>query len=138
MKSGYILLFCLIIILVAGCKEENQQQQLICTEQYETISVKIKDIQNIPVALENFKVTRLVDQTDMTVKVDPAGYTIMQKQGTYPITSDFFERQLNKKNVEVVFTGMKDGKIVVNQQYSITSDGCHVKLISGEREIVIK
>ena len=132
-----LILFCLIF-LFAGCKDEKPDQLLICSEQYVTITIKVRDIQNAPVALESFKVTRTADQSDVTIKVDPADYAIMQKQGIYPIANDSSKRQLDNKNVEVVFTGMVGGKVVVNQKYTIGTDKCHVLLVSGEREVIVQ
>lgn len=133
MKGTFLILLCSVIFL-SRCKEDKP---VICTEQFETIPVEIKNAANIPVALDSFKVIRLSDNTDITVKFDPNDFKLMQKSGSYPITNDSYQDQLFNENVEVVFTGIKESKIIVNQKYTISADQCHVKLITGDRNIIL-
>ena len=134
MRSALILFFFIFLI---GCKDGRQEPMLICTEQYVTISVTVSNSQESPVALDSFKVSRLADQADVTIKVSPADYAIMQKQGTYPIASDGFKPLLQDKKIELHFTGMIGGKVVVNEKYIVGSDGCHIVLVSGEKKVIV-
>ncbi len=133
MKS-ILLLFLWILLGSATCKDKEEQTQ-ICTAQFVSIGLEVKNSQDDPAVLESFKVTRLSDQKDLTVKFDPADLDVMQQIGMYPITNDSFREQLAFKNVEVLFTGTVEGKTVLSQKFVISADACHVVLKSGPREV---
>ena len=136
MKALILILICAIFLL-NSCNKKNNEA-VICTEVFASVTVTIKNGVNAPIELDSFKVIRSGDNVDMTVKLDPFDFNYMQKYGSYPITNDNFQKQLFNKNMEVVFMGSKDGKIVVNQKYTIGADECHVKLIAGNREVIVK
>jgi hypothetical protein len=130
-----LLIFISCIFSLESCKEVDKGG--ICSAVFASVSVTIKNGASTPLSLDSFKVMRVIDNTDMTVKFSSSEFEFMQKSGSYPITNDSYMGQLSNKNIEVVFMGSKGGKIVVNRKYSIGADQCHVKLIAGNPQVVI-
>ncbi len=107
-----------------------------CTEQYEHIVVKLLHEDGTPVALDDYKVIRISDGRDITVK-DESAFPLAQQWSTYTITNDSYRAEFQDKQVEVEFTGFIANKVVVQERYIIGADCCHVTYYSGNLNVVI-
>ena len=58
-------------------------------------------------------------------------------QGIYPLISDAHRIQYQNKTTTLTFKGYINDELVVNQEFKVGADCCHVSLITGNREIVL-
>lgn len=114
-------------------------ESAMCTDMLVTISAKVVDNQGKPVALTQTKVTRLSNGEVLTNPFAKEDWRLYQQYGNYPIVSDLHDKVLPKfKKIPVRFQGYIGSKEVINTIYTVAFDCCHISLISGEREIVVR
>jgi len=137
MKTSVYLL--LLLLFFAGCENNNSNDCLnqACTEEFRTITVTIKDSENNPVALDSFKVTNLENGGDLTRELNNAEFEAMRENGVYPLFGDEYARDFRNKKVEINFKGYIDDQELINSDYKVGADCCHIILISGDPEISI-
>ncbi len=129
----------LLLLFFAGC-ENNDPNDCInqaCTEEFRTITVTIKDSENNPVALDSFKVTNLENGDDLSRELNNAEFEAMSENGVYPLFGDEYARDFRNKEVEINFKGYIDDQELINSDYKVGADCCHIILISGDPEISI-
>lgn len=136
MKTSVYLI---MLFLFTGCENNDAPDcaNTACTEIYKTIVVSIKDSEQNPVALDDFKVTNLEDGNDLTRDLHNAEFETMRKNGVYPLFGDEYARDFRNNEVEINFKGYIDNQEIINSDYKVGADCCHVILISGDPEISI-
>lgn len=122
----------LLIVFIIGCGDENKCSS-ICTEEFKSIHLTIKDANGNSIVLDQFTVTLTDSNKDITEDLD----FDQTFAGTYPIIDDSFTSEAKSNDLKVQFIGKIDDTIVVEENYIIGSDCCHILLISGETEITI-
>ncbi|WKV10682.1 hypothetical protein [Marivirga harenae] len=111
------------------CESEN----LICTEEFRTITLEIKDGNGNPVVLDDFYT---FEDSRNKFEFDKNDFQV--ENGIYPVISDAELEELDKVGTVLIFVGEIDGRNVVEHQMVIGHDCCHVILIEGETEIQIE
>jgi len=127
-------------MLAFSCDKTVQQscESVACTEIFMSVSVKVMDRDGNPVALDSFKITRLPDNEDLTREYDDHAWNAFGQYGTYPIANDADDSRLPRHtDITLKFQGYIDGNEVVNADYVITFDCCHISLVSGDMELVV-
>jgi len=116
----------LLLLFFIGCENNtaNDCTDQACTEEFRTITVTIKDSENNPVVLDSFKVTNLENGDDLTRELNNFEFEAMRKKGVYPLFGDEYTRDF-------------DNREIINSDYKVGADCCHVILISGNPEISI-
>ena len=129
----------LLLLFFAGCENNDASgcANQACTEVFKTIMVTIKDSENNHVALDNFKVTNLENGNDLTREFNNAEFETMRENGVYPLFGDEYVRDFSNKEVDINFKGYIDDQEIINSNYKVGADCCHVILISGDPEISI-
>jgi len=129
----------LLLLFFIGCENNtaNDCTDQACTEEFRTITVTIKDSENNPVVLDSFKVTNLENGDDLTRELNNFEFEAMRKKGVYPLFGDEYTRDFSNKEVEINFKGYIDNREIINSDYKVGADCCHVILISGNPEISI-
>jgi hypothetical protein len=129
----------LLLLFFAGCENNNANDctNQACTEEFRTITVTIKDSENNPVVLDSFKVTNLESGDDFTRELSNTEFEAMREKGVYPLFGDEYARDFSNKEVEINFKGYIDNEEIINSDYKVGADCCHVILISGDPEISI-
>lgn|SRR5690606_31673891 len=146
MRSITFFTFGLTAILLLSCSKHKEEDMLdmscesaMCTDMLVTISAKVVDNQGKPVALTQTRVTRLSNGEVLTNPFAKEDWRLYQQYGNYPIVSDLHDKVLPKfKKIPVRFQGYIGSKEVINTIYTVAFDCCHISLISGEREIVVR
>lgn len=118
---------CFLVILLSCSDNSESCKECACTEQFETIALKVVDPEDNPVALDRFQV--LWNGNDITKQYLPSEYEMAKKSGTYAIVDDQMQEVLQGIEAQVVFTGYVADEIVVHQTFSVSADECHVKYI---------
>jgi hypothetical protein len=129
----------LLLLFFAGCEnnDANDCTNQACTEVFKTIVVTIKDSENNPVVLDSFKVTNLENGDDLTRELNNTEFEAMREKGIYPLFGDEYARGFSNREVEINFKGYIDNEEIINSDYKVGADCCHVILISGDPEISI-
>jgi len=128
------------MIIFLGCTNDDKSDcsDVACTEEFKTIAVSFKDSNGNPIALSRFKVIILDSGTDITKSVNDTEFELMKQRGVYPLFGDENRGEYENKELEINFKGFIDNQEIVNSNYIVGADCCHVNLIEGNTDIRIK
>ena len=56
---------------------------------------------------------------------------------TYVVIDDSYQSKLKNHTMQVQFVGIRNGKRIFNEPYTLTADCCHIQKLSGKDTIVI-
>jgi hypothetical protein len=135
MKNFLILLLYINALLVCSCRPNRD---IICTEEFQMLTVTVTDTLSQPVLLDEYYVIR----TETSERIDLSGQdpyldSINRQKGIYFLLTDGQMGMTKEKGTEFVFHGMQDSLEIVNEKYFIGNDGCHVILFDGNPEIIV-
>lgn len=102
----------------------------MCTEVYVSVSVHITDSLGNDQLLDSAYITRV--STSEIIKSTPS-----VAGSYYLILEDSYRAKLQNSKDTFLFTGIKNGHVVVREPYVIKADCCHISLISGKTEVTI-
>jgi len=115
------------IILIQSCHlwGEAPDAPRICTEEFRTITVTITGG-----TLDDFYTIR--KSTEETIRYSKEdGLT----ENYYPILDDSYQSKFANSQETFQFIGILNETIVVDEEYVIAADFCHINLVSGKTEI---
>ncbi len=102
-----------------GCRPE-----VLCTAIHESITVRVSgDL------LTDFYTVRV--STSDTIRRSNLDY----KEHWYPVLDDSYQYKIANTQERYKFIGKINSTIVVNEEYVIRADACHVYKVSGNDEI---
>lgn len=104
----------------------------MCTLMFTTITLQIKDEAGRPVKLDDAYTVRV--ETGEKIRSTSQG----MGEGYYVVLDDSYQKKLAKTTANFKFIGIKNGKEVVNEPFTISADCCHVAKQSGKEEIIIR
>lgn len=133
------LLFAFLSILSCNSDDDNSNSDcsnIGCTEQFVTIIVSIQDQNQTPIILDSFQVINLGTGEDITPMLSPSELEMIQETGQYPIANDN-SFGINQE-VTLQLRGLINDEEVVNSNYVVQTDCCHIGLQSGENPLVIE
>ncbi len=113
-----ILLLFLLGFLTFSCKDDND---VYCTEEFRTITLEIKGP-----TLDSFHTIRLSNYDTLKYEFD-FGWS----GNFYPLIDDNYKDKFPNKTEKFLFQGFINNSLVVNEEYLIYSDKCHVNYDSG-------
>ena len=130
-----IISLLLLPVLYFSCKTDKG---IVCTQEYRTITVSIRDAAAKPILLSLYyvKKTSTNEIIDFSME-DPLMDSINRLQGIYTVFTDGKMAMTSKTGTEFEFHGIQDSTEIVNEKYLIGNDECHVQLLSGKTEIII-
>ena len=138
----YKLIFYLSIffLTVAGCTNDDENidcSDVACTLEFRSFTVTFTDTDNNPVALDQFTVTDITNNEDLTAELNDDQFQDARQMGIYPLYGDRFVQVHQNKVIEIVFKGFIGGNEVVSAQFTGGADCCHTEIISGDLEIML-
>ncbi|MCK0190624.1 hypothetical protein [Arenibacter sp. F20364] len=136
----YVGLITVLLSLNCSNKEVDGTPNCVdvfCTEEFRTITVNVKDKDGVAVALDYFKVVVLSNGDEITLGASSSEYDWMAENGTYPLFSDKYVSRYRNKKLEINFRGYIDNKLMVDSDFTVGADCCHVVLIEGETDLVL-
>ena len=135
----FLTLLFLFIMACNGHKETEQEEcaMVVCTEIYVTLTVSIKNTSGDIIALDSFEVVDTNTGKNLTENYSDPEYQYYKEQGLYPIFSDKYHEQYKNSEAVISFKGYVSNNKVVDQEFIVGADCCHVNLISGPSEIVL-
>jgi len=132
------LIHLLFLLCCFSCTKNNSDCfNTPCTEEFRTIVVNIKNENGAPIALNSFEVLIVKTKIDITRKVNENEFEMMQESGTYPLFGDEYSRDYQNDEVRINFKGFIHNQEIVNADFTVGADCCHVNLIEGTTEIII-
>lgn len=138
MKNFYLPIFIFLIFGFQSCYQDIDDKRecgLACTDIFITVSVLISDDEGNPVALDSFVVTKVATGEEISVTPGSVELEIMRENGTYPIINDNYSGPVEE--FEVNFKGFIGDQVVVDENYIVGKDCCHVYFVSGDLELEI-
>ena len=119
--SFFILIVVSILIIISCTKDE----EVICTMEYRYISIDVKGG-----ILDDFYTIR--KYTGDTIRYEKDNII---GNNSYIILSDNYQNKIKNKEEIFIFKGYITDSLVVNEQYIIKADECHINYVSGKKEI---
>lgn len=126
MKALIVFFFMLAITCFAGCKDKAGNNEVICTEEFVVIGVKINGANP-----DDFFTVRTA--TMDTIRFE-TGFPV---GNWYPILDDTFQPILQDQREDFYFVAFHNNQMIINQPYEIGADKCHVIRFSGPTEITV-
>ncbi len=119
--SFFILIVVSILILISCTKDE----EVICTMEYRYISIDVKG----GILDDFYTIRKYTGDTIRNEKDNIIG------NNSYIILSDNYQNKIKNKEEIFIFKGYITDSLVVNEQYVIKADECHINYVSGKKEI---
>jgi hypothetical protein len=126
MKTITIALLLLIVASFMACKDDTGNNDVICTEEFVIVGVKITGA--VP---DDFFTVRTANMD--TIRLDgnfPVG-------NWYPVLDDSFQPLLQDEREEFYFVAVAANEVIINQRYEIGADKCHIIRFAGPSEITV-
>lgn len=133
----YVSIF---FLTVAGCTNDDENidcSDVACTLEFRNFALTLTDTDNNPVALDQFTVTDITNNEDLTSELNNEQLQNARQMGIYPLYGDKFAREHQNKVIEIVFKGFIGDNEVVSAQFTGGADCCHTEIISGDLEIML-
>lgn len=137
MKKG--ILFVFLVFAMANCKNDDGPncEAVACTESFDTIYVEVKDSSGMPFVLDDYHIIDSNSGNNLRDDLSQQVFVAANGDRLYPIYNDSFVSVMRFENRALVFKGFIDNQEVVTANYLVTSDCCHVSLVSGNRELIV-
>lgn len=140
MFAKITLAFLSFFLMTCSDKAEPEPEPIdcstaICTLNFVTITVSVEDATGDAVSLDNFEVIDTATGENLAESTTAEEYH--NDQGIYPIISDVYRTKYQNKTATLLFNGFIGDEQVVNEEFEIGADCCHVSLIAGNRTIVL-
>lgn len=119
------LLYLPFFIAQAGCRQEEEPGELLCTSDLKYFTLKVSGS-----ALTDFYTIRLSNSDTIrhTANVD-------LKQNVYLVLDDRYREKLENQQDTFRFIGKRGNGIAVQEDYVFQADHCHISKVSGASEI---
>ncbi|MEP2238231.1 MAG: hypothetical protein ABJI22_07710 [Maribacter sp.] len=142
MFAKITFVFLSIFLVACNDKDDSIEQQdcstAICTLNFVTITVSVKDALGEPIALNSYEIIDTETGKNLAADFNGDEYQYYREQGLYPILSDANRVQYQNSTATLTFKGSIDNEEVINEAYEVAADCCHVSLIKGETAIVLE
>ena len=119
--SFFILIVVSILIIISCTKDE----EVICSMEYRYISIDVKG----GILDDFYTIRKYTGDTIRNEKDNIIG------NNSYIILSDNYQNKIKNKEEIFIFKGYITDSLVVNEQYVIKADECHIDYVSGKKEI---
>jgi hypothetical protein len=127
-KIGFFLL---IVSICFSCKKTDEQEGVMCTDEFLGVGIKVQYPDGSPVALDSFKV--VWGERNITHIPD---FEMSQQSGRYPIVDDMMQNELEGLSVFVTAYGYLDGKEVFKEDFLVGADECHIAY-TDEKPLIV-
>lgn len=110
-----------LAISVSGCKDEQPQQGVICTEEFRSTTLYVPGApltESFTIRLSNSDTIRIKGNADF-------------RQGYYVVLDDNYQAKLENQEDNFRFIGKRENEVVVLEDYVFKADQCHITKVSG-------
>lgn len=120
----------------SGSKKDCPED-LMCTMDYRMITVQVKNDKSQNTRLDSISVFLTDNPSVSLTKASAEGLQAALGYGVVHIAEDGNMNMVQKEGSKVTFLGFIAGKQVAKADYVIGHDCCHIKLVSGPKEITL-
>lgn len=130
-----LLISALLLSKCSGNDNDKSQDKscegIMCTQEFRTLTVTVKDSAGEAVMLDSYTVTDLKADEQLSFEQSASD------PGSYVLYSDKYANDHQNTERSLVFEGMKDGAVVVSETYEVAADCCHIQLLEGDLSLTI-
>jgi len=124
------------LLLSSSCKKTTRNaatdcEGVICTMMFASVSTTVTNKEGTPVVLDEVYTIR--KRTGEKIVLSQ-----QQEGGRYTVLDDGYLKQFYKSTETFVLVGMKGQRKVVEEEFVISADCCHVVKQSGKEVIVVE
>ncbi len=137
LKPFVVAISLLLTMTQISCNSDDDSdcRNTICTTEFVTITVFVKDQDQQPVALDSFKVINIENGTDMTISLSQSELEMSQQSGQYPLVNDGSLEANEKRQIQ--FKGFINNQEVISSSYTVSDDCCHIDVITGNLQLTL-
>jgi hypothetical protein len=125
-----ILLFAFLCVFLGSC-EKCDDEQLICTEEFRMVTIKLKNALAGPIVLDSSYTIRQSNNE----RIRPEQQVL---PGSYVVLDDSYHYKLKNQEDNFRFYGWKNNQLIADQLFRIGGDNCHINKISGADIFVVQ
>ena len=129
-----LLYILLLPLLFYGCgndedpiKQDDCPEDIACTEIFVMLTFTPKDENDQPIRLDSFYTQNL----DNGNTYDGPSRNDLIQEGTYVVISDGELEEINMEGTLIRFFGIVNDRIVIEQDFEVGHDCCHVQPLNG-------
>lgn len=133
----YSMGMALLLVMGVSCNSDDDNNEgncgtIACTEEFVSFDVTVTNRSSEPIALDEFVVTWVETGRDLTLDYSQDDLEIYQASGMYPLISDSSLSDFRNRVIYLTFEGYIDGELVLDEDYTVAFDCCHVILVEGD------
>lgn len=139
-----LLLLCLVLVGLSNCnRNEDDLPELIncasvaCTNEFVTLTVSVKDQDGVLIPLDRYEVIDLKTAEEITPELTSEQLSTARRLAQYPMYSDAFLTGNQNTYRDIVFRGFINEEKLVEAEYRILTDCCHVSVAAGNTNVII-
>lgn len=142
MNSLSKILLLLFSPFLFQCSDPDDQppqdcKDVLCTDQYVSLSVSVVDKNNSPIPLDSYTVFSFEKNKFITPEYTQEHFNLMVTYNSYTIFTDRFAQEYQNRTTQIRFAGQVKGKEVAASNFTVGANCCHVSLISGDTTIIL-
>jgi hypothetical protein len=112
-----------ILLFTFSCKHKDDE--VICTSMFASVGIEVNGM-----TLDNYYTIR--SSTGDTIRITDGLF-----QNAYTVLNDNYQQILENKQESFKFIGIKSGIKVVDENFVISADKCHISKVSGVNSVTI-
>lgn len=116
----------------ANAKSCPCPKDIMCTEDFRFVTVTVVDKTGTPVTFDRYETVRASNSTVLARKDNTE-----MAPGTYVIASDGEKEGISTCGEKFLFRGYRGGKKLLEEEFTLRNDCCHIERQSGRTEIVL-
>lgn len=127
-----------LFMLSSGCRKDKNKQKgaecpanVMCTQQFVMVNITIINAADAPVVLDSVYTTR--KSTGEIIHNHHQWY----EPNVYTVLDDSYQQKLKGSSDTFIFTGIRNGQVVVNEEFVIAADCCHISYVRGSQTVVV-
>ena len=133
----YVLFLGLLFAFAMSCNNDDDNNQgncseVVCSQEFRFFDVSVVNRSQEPIALDEFVVTWVENGRDLTLDYTAEDLEVYQTTGQYPLINDNFVQDFKSRVISLTFEGYIQGELVVDEDFTVAFDCCHVFLVEGD------
>ncbi len=124
MTTIFLFLSILFSMFFYSCKEEDKP--IMCTEEFRTVGINVNGD-----SLTNYYTIRPFNNDTIL----PTNSFQGVYENYYVVLDDSYRANIANKQETFIFIGFINDSIVVNEEFIIKADDCHIEKVSGKETV---
>ena len=129
MKKAF--LFFIPVLAFTACEKCDDEDGEVCTDEFRMITLTVKSSSMTAITLDSVYTIRQSTNEKITPQQPMA-------PGIYVVLDDSYHSKLKKTDDNFRFVGWRSNQIVVDQNFRIAGDNCHITKRSGIDSVMVQ